>query len=84
MTSSAKKQRPACTSAALEHFGVCLGAYVHARAAAMDLRSAALAVWNCVDPLPQSCAELVMAVTGEATPPLRYSQAARQILRALS
>lgn len=82
MDKRAHKRMPDCDPKALGDFADCLSAYIDQRADLVDLRSAALGVWNCVDPLPKACADLVVALTGEQ-PPLRYSQAARQILRGL-
>jgi hypothetical protein len=81
-TRSPKKRMPICPPEALEAFVACLTSYVKGRAGVSELRSAALGVWNCVDPLPHTCADLVTQLTGHDAP-LRYSQAARQILRAL-
>jgi len=75
--------RPACPPQALDAFVQSLGAYVNRAGDAAQLKSAALAVWNCPDPLPSGCADLVAALTGDAVAPERFSQAARRILKAM-
>jgi hypothetical protein len=74
---------PLCPPQALEDFAECLRAYVNQTVDATHLKSAALAVWNCLDPLPDSCADLVIKLTGEQIAPARFSQAARRILKAI-
>jgi hypothetical protein len=74
---------PACPPQALDAFAQTLSAYVHRAGDAQQLKSAALAVWNCLDPLPSSCAELVIALTGDDEAPLRFSQAAWRILKSI-
>lgn len=73
----------ACPPAACDHFVQSLRAYVRHRTPPVELRSAALAVWNCLDPLPASCAGLVNELTGDQTMPQRFSQAARRIVKAI-
>jgi len=74
---------PACSPEALETFARSLSDYVDRAASHVQLRSAALAVWNCLDPLPPACAELVIELTGAQIAPLRFSQAARLILKSV-
>jgi hypothetical protein len=77
------KRMPTCPPEALEAFKSSLDAYVARAGDAATLKSAALAVWNCLDPLPASCAALVDELTGDVETPERFSQAARRILRTL-
>lgn len=77
------KRMAQCPPEALDEFRESLEAYVHPAGDASRLKSAALAVWNCLDPLPQSCAALVMQLTGDGDAPARFSQAARRILKAI-
>jgi len=67
----------------LDGFVASLTAYVSDSGERAQLKSAALAVWNCADPLPATCGELVVALTGDRAAPKRFSQAARRILKAL-
>ena len=73
----------ACAPAALEEFKLSLQAYAASAGDAARLKSAALAVWNCLNPLPAACADLVAELSGDGDKPERFSQAARRILRAL-
>jgi hypothetical protein len=67
MTSAANltrrgKSMPTCPPEALDAFAQSLSAYVNRAGDATELKSAALAVWNCLDPSPSSCADLDAAV----------------------
>jgi hypothetical protein len=81
--SAETKRMPACSPETLEEFKRRLQAYVERAADAARLKSAALAVWNCLDPLPSSCGALVSRLTGDADDPVRFSQAARRILKTI-
>jgi hypothetical protein len=76
------KPMPACPPEALDEFKRSLEEFARSADAAR-LRSAALAVWNCLDPLPHSCGLMVSHLTGDADAPLRFSQAARRILKTI-
>lgn len=60
---------PACPPEALENFARGLFLYVERATSDVQLRAAALAVWNCLEPLPRACAELVIELTGEQIAP---------------
>ena len=77
------KRMPACQPETLEEFKRSLEAYTARTADAARLKSAALAVWNCLDPLPLPCGALVSRLTGDADAPVRFSQAARRILKTI-
>jgi hypothetical protein len=77
------KRMAVCPPETLEEFKRSLEDYVERAADAARLKSAALAVWNCLDPLPSSCGALVSQLTGDADDPVRFSQAARRILRTI-
>ena len=72
-----------CPPEALAEFMLSLEAYAARAADAAQLKSAALKVWNCLDPLPEACADLVVVLSGDSNRPERFSQAARRILRAI-
>jgi hypothetical protein len=77
------KLMPACPPQALDAFAHSLSAYVNRVGDAAQLKSAALGVWNCLDPLPPPCADLVVTLTGDEPAPQRFSQAARRVLKAI-